>query len=388
MNIRILFPLVVGVGVSVVSGWRRPWCRRDRGAKPPGSSTFESTRRRPGAVGCVRRFLAFGLCLLSLAGEDLHAEVDWRLSIKVVADAAGNIPASTLPRLNAEVARANRLLATYRRGFGFDLIEIATIGGVSQWYDADPRSVATRDAIQSAARRDPALYLYRTDAINVYVVGDFSGTCSFPNTGNDVITIGRIPYDTLLLHECGHYFNLLHTHEGQVSRHSDNSPCDGCTCAVRVPGEQDHTDETAPDHNCFGSLDAIARGAFSLPFAELEGSRQRQVRNTFQNIMSYHGGDTTLSILTADQMDRMTDAVNGSRRAVATGRVWYVAADGSDANPGLASNRRLRTLDRGLGLAAARDVVLLKAGVYSGPVTINQPVTLCATRGDVDLVAP
>ncbi len=388
MNIRILFPLALGFGVRAVFGRQRPSCLPDRDFSPPCSSAFESSRRRRNAAGWTRRALGLCLFLLSIGVEAVRAEVDWRLSIKVVADAAGNIPASTLPRLNAEVARANRLLAKHRRGFGFDLIEIATIGGVSQWYDADPRLVATRDAIQSAARRDPALYLYRTDAINVYVVGDFSGTCSFPNTGNDVITMGRIPYDTLLLHESGHYFNLLHTHEGQASRNNDNSPCDGCACAVRVPGEEDQTDETAPDHSCFSSLDAIAQGAFSLLFAQLDDLRQARVRNTFKNIMSYHGGDTALNILTPDQMDRMTDASNGSRRAVATGRAWYVASDGIDSNTGLSSNRRLRTLNRGLSLAAAGDVVLLKAGAYSGPVTINQPVTLCATRGDVDLVAP
>lgn len=388
MNIRILFPSASGFGVRLLIAVRRSSCRDWRDSARLSSRTCQLSRRH--SKGAVYGRWTWGLCLflLTFGVQAVRADVDWRLSIKVVTDAAGNIPASTLPRLNAEVARANRLLAKYRRGFGFDLIEIAPVGGISQWYDADPRLVATRDAIQSAARRDPALYLYRTDAINVYVVGDFSGTCSFPNTGNDVITIGRIPYDTLLLHECGHYFNLVHTHEGEVSRNNDNTPCSGCTCAVRVPGEEDHTDETAPDHSCFGSLDAIARGAFSLPYAELEGLRQVQVRNTFQNIMSYHGGDTTLNILTPDQMDRMTDASNSSRRAVATGRAWYVASDGSDSNPGLSSDRRLRTLNRGLGLAAARDVVVLKSGVYSGPVTINQPVTLCATRGDVDLVAP
>lgn len=331
----------------------------------------------------------FALPVVFAVTVSLRADVDMRLSIKIVADAAGNIPSSTRTRMLNEATLANRILAKTQRGYGFDLYEVVTLQGVSQWYDSDPHDSATREAIQQAARNNPDLYVYRPDSINVYVVGNFSGTCAFPPDG-DVILIGRFPDPTLLLHECGHFFNLIHTHEGQRSFAADGTtPCNtGCDCPVLRPGEQDGTAETAPDHRCFSSKDAISMNLHGVPFANLDALRQGPINNSWANIMSYHGGSTELNVLTPDQLDRMTDAANSPRRNKVSGSTWYVAPNGNDSNTGLASNQRFRTLNRALIFGIDRDIVLLSAGTYPVTSTLTKPRTLCATRGEVHLNKP
>ncbi|MCI0747393.1 MAG: hypothetical protein L0Y58_18460 [Verrucomicrobia subdivision 3 bacterium] len=333
--------------------------------------------------------LMFALSLVLGSTASLRADVDWRLSIKIVTDARGDIPNGTIPRMNAEVVEANRILGQYRRGIGFDLTEVLVISRLSNWFNADPRDGATRSALQAIIRQDPANHFYRSNAINIYVLGSSSGTCAFP-PDDDIILMGRVPYKTLLLHECGHFFNLFHTHEGEANRYTDGSTCnEGCgTCPRLVPGERDGTAETAPDHTCFNSRDDFAQNLFGVPFASLDAARQGPINNSWFNIMSYHGGEATLNTLTPDQLDRMTGESNTRRRNVATGNTWFVANDGHDSNGGHTIDSRLLTVGRALQLSRPRDIVLLRSGAYAAPEIMNKPVSIYASRGAVEIIAP
>ena len=343
---------------------------------------------------CSRRLVSkpwrfiLAMALMAIVPWCARADVDWRLSIKIVTDARGDIPRSTIPRINAEVVEANRVLSQYRRGIGFDLVEVLVVSRLSDWYNADPRDGATRDALQAIIRQDPANHFYRSNAINVYVLGELSGTCAFP-PDDDIILMGRQPYKTLLLHECGHFFNLFHTHEGQANLLADNSPCNlGCDCPRLRPGERDGTAETSPDHTCFNSKDDIARNLFGVPFASLDTERQRPINNTWSNIMSYHGGVDPLNTLTPDQLDRMIGESNTRRRNVATGTTWFVANNGHDSNSGLSNDSLLLTVGKALQLSQPRDIVLLRSGTFMAPEIMNKPASIYASRGAVQIVAP
>jgi len=165
--------------------------------------------------------------LLFLASLPLNAsaQLEWRLSIKLVADTNNSPPPNAFINLSNEVLTANQLLATYGRGYRFQLTEILTLTGLSQWYNIQARNNSNKLALQAAARANPPLYAYRTNAINVYVVNGSSGICSFASNGDDIILVGANVYRTILIHECGHYFNLFHTHQGEQSLDSTGSAC-------------------------------------------------------------------------------------------------------------------------------------------------------------------
>lgn len=314
------------------------------------------------------------------------AQLEWRLSIKLIADTNNNAPPNAFVNISNEVLIANQLLDSYGRGYRFRLNEILTLTGVSQWYNMQARNNSNKLALQAAARANPSLYAYRTNAANVYVVNSFSGVCSFPGDGDDIILLGANAYRTLLLHESGHYFNLLHTHNTEQFLNSDNSNCTNqCSCAQLISGD-DNTAETALDHECWNSRDQVAVGAFGAAYTNLNSDQQWRVDNTWLNIMSYHP-PANLTILTDDQLDFVTDASNTSRFNAATGRTRFVdrthagAEDGSRANP-------FRGVGQGVVAAAPGDIVLIRAGNYNEGATYAKRVTLRATRGVATIGRP
>ncbi|MCI0747396.1 MAG: hypothetical protein L0Y58_18475 [Verrucomicrobia subdivision 3 bacterium] len=318
-----------------------------------------------------------------------RAEIDWRLSIKLIADHEGNVPPEWVERAASEVARANQVMHRSGRGHGFDLIELVTLTGVPQWHDTFVDEIK-RAALQDAARAQPGLYAYRENAINVYVVANQDrGMDPFPDAAGDIILMSGRMRSGMLLHACGHFFNLRHTHEGQSFQYSDGSNCGGgfspCFCDRQFPGDADGTTETAPDNQCYDSSDVIARAAYNLPFVELDAVRQERVENTRLNFMSYRDNPDRI---TSDQLDFMISDSNTRRRSVATGVTWFVSTDGNDAGSGVRSNSRFQTVGRALSAAGPRDMALFRAGTYTAPQTINQPVTFRASRGDATLVRP
>lgn len=324
--------------------------------------------------------------LLSITVAPVRADVDWRLSIKLIADYDGVVPTNWVHRILPEVLQANQILHKTGRGYGFDLIEVVTLTGIPQW-NWTFVSPESRDALHAAARAQPALYGYRTDALNVYIVANVCHIrCILGDAGGDIILFSGDSLNTHFLHLAGHFFNLLHTHEGQRSTDANGNDCGVlCSCERQFPGEADGTIETAPDNQCYDSSDTIARAAYNLPFAELDATRQERVENTRYNMMSYHDNPDRL---TSDQLDFMISDSNTRRRAVATGITWFVSRDGNDAGTGKTSNSRFQTVGQALSVAGSRDMVLFRAGTFTAPTTINQPVEFRASRGEVRLVRP
>ena len=319
-----------------------------------------------------------------------QAQLEWRISVKLIADSGGNPAPSAFVNISNELVIANQLLDGYGRGYQFDTTEILTLTGVSQWYNIQARNNSNKLALQTAARANPSLYAWRNNAINLYVVNSISGVCSFPGDGDELILVGANAYRTLVLHECGHYFNLNHTHDNEQYLNANNSLCtNACACARLIPGDSDNVGDTAPDHQCFNSEDAVAVGAYGNFYTNLNATQQWLTRNTWQNIMSYHD-QTVINILTPDQLDRATDSSNGPRIISTTGRTRYVATWGSDAggNPGITNTMRLRNVATGVARANTGDIVLIGGGTYNEPQTITKAVTLRATRGEATIGTP
>jgi hypothetical protein len=264
---------------------------------------------------------------------------------------------------------------------------LLTLTGVSQWYNVQARNNSNKLVLQAAARTNSSLYAYRNNAINVYVVNDISGVCSFP-PGDDIVLVGANAYRTLLLHECGHFFNLRHTHNTERFENFDGSTCtnaDPCTCFRAFEGD-DGVADTPLDNQCF-TRDQVSSVNFdNRPYDLLNDGEKAFVNNTWLNIMSYHP-PAGLTILTDDQLDFATDASNTSRFNVATGRTRFVdrthpgAEDGSRANP-------FRSVGAGIVAATPGDIVLIRPGNYNETATYAKPITLRATRGAASIGRP
>lgn len=328
--------------------------------------------------------LLFLLLLLPLAAS---AQLQWRVSIKLIADANGNSAPNAGQNLTNEVLVANQLLTNYARGYSFQIAELLTITGVSQWYSVAARNNSNKLALQAAARANPSLYAYRNNAINVYVVNSISGVCSFP-PGDDIVLVGANAYRTLLLHECGHFFDLRHTHNTESFQNSDGTTCNDanpCNCFRAFEGD-DGVADTALDNECF-TRDQVSSVNFdNRPYDLLNPAEQAFVNNTWLNIMSYHP-PADLTILTEDQLDFMTDASNTSRFNVATGRTRFVDRthpgfqDGSRANP-------FRGVGQGIVASDQGDIVLIRPGNYNETATYAKRITLRATRGAATIGRP
>jgi hypothetical protein len=305
----------------------------------------------------------------------------------MILNSSGNRPSSgilnTDQEIQDQVDNANAVLASYGRGYEFQLTEIVDLSGVSQWYDNDRDD---KDELEAAAEANKPLYAYRDNAINVYINGnDGSAVCSFP-PGDDIIFMGQGSRSTSIFHESGHYFNLSHTFAGQQDLNSNGSACTNeCACAQNIGGNNDACADTILDHTCWDTQNAIAQGNYSVNYSSLSAANQTRVDNVHFNIMSYHG---TRDRLTPDQWDRATDASNGDRFKAASGRTRFVATTGNDTTGNGSSGNRYRTLAKGVTIANSGDIVLLRTGNYNETATITKAVTLRATRGTAVIGVP
>lgn len=327
-------------------------------------------------LGCLA-LVAFGLPL------DATAQLRWRVSVKFILNANGNRPASGVINTDQEVQdqinNANEVLTSYRRGYQFQLTEIVNLAGVSQWYD-NPRD--DKEALELVAEANKALYAYRDNAINIYINGNSgSAVCSFP-PGDDIIFMGQGSRTTSVFHECGHYLNLAHTFSGQQNLNSNGTTCtNDCSCAQLIGGNSDSCADTIADHSCWDSQNDVAQGNYGTTYANLSAANKTRVDNVFFNMMSYHA---TRERLTPDQLDRMTDASNGDRLKVASGRTRFVDAGAGALRLG-SSGLPFRTASEGVGAANSGDIVLFRGGNYPTPLTITKAVTLRAVLGTANL---
>src|SRR5260370_29754165 len=207
-----------------------------------------------------RRVAMLAGVLCALFSLEAQAQLQWRVSVKVILDASTNRPTSgnvyTDQQIQGEIDTANAILDKYGRGYDYVLTEIVNLTNVSQWYSVDSRDGNNKANLESAALNDRVTYAYRDDAINVYINGSGNtSVCSFP-AGGKIILTGQGAFVPTIAHEAGHYFDLHHTQDGE----SDG--CTNCnnTCGPSTDPCNDLVCDTLPDTHCW-SQDQIAQNS-------------------------------------------------------------------------------------------------------------------------------
>jgi hypothetical protein len=111
------------------------------------------------------------------------------------------------------------------------------------------------------------------------------------------------------------------------------------------------------------------------------------------NIYVNNGG--TLSILTSDQLDKMTDTANIYVSSnIVSGFTHFVDRNNGCLIPTGSSKCQnnvggpFPTVAGGISFAVPGDIVLVHVGHYNEPMTIRKAITLRATRGNVLLGKP
>lgn len=344
------------------------------------------------------QWLALFALLVSLpaAGQT----IDLRLSVKIIVNPTTSArPVGITPQMftNA-VNAANQWMATYWRGYRYKLVEVADIGGLTQggtngpskWFGRDPRN--TDDGMWQSFQSDvqgSSPYQLRTNALNYYV-----STATHWNTGG----AAPLPWEApawiaawgivnsgpfWIVHECGHFYGLSHTHGG-----CGFPSTDGCNLLngywVGDDGLTDTLKEAAGD-SCFTNINQLTLANFNKWFTNCTPAEQTLAMNTFSNVMSYHdppNKDTLMILLTEQQADLFTTYANTDRAHTLSGFTRFVSLSGNNANSGLNSAAPKRTVLNAVNPSAAGggDIVLLRPGNYNEQITVNKPLTLCATR--------
>ncbi|HXG49573.1 MAG TPA: hypothetical protein VNO52_18265 [Methylomirabilota bacterium] len=285
--------------------------------------------------------LALAGATLALIPTPIRAVVEWRVSVKFILGPSGQMPTSSggfgtngvaltsAAAVRANIDVANRLLANWARGYQIRLTEVTNVNVLSSWFNTPARNEANRDQLETLVLANKSACRWRDDAINIYINNTQSGICSFPDADNSdqIIFVGSDAYDTLLLHEIGHFFNVHHTHDGEFALNANGTPCtNNCACAQQFVGFLDGAADTIGDNQCM-SRDQISIANYNQPFASLDATKQAAVQRVWRNLMSYHSGSgegQILDVLTPDQCDIATDAANGPRAFVTTGKNWFV----------------------------------------------------------------
>jgi hypothetical protein len=341
------------------------------------------------------------LALLLLATAPAPGQtIDLRLSVKIIVHpSSGARPAGVTPQMftNAVYA-ANQWMASYWRGYRYQLTEVMDIGGPAQggsngpskWFGRDPRN--TGDGTWQSFQADvqgSSLYLLRTNILNYYVSTptdwNTGGAAPFPWEAPAWIAAWGIVNDGpfWVVHECGHFYGLVHTHGGCGCLDTG-----GCSLLngywVGDDGLTDTLKEAAGD-SCFTNINQLTLANFNNYFTNCTLAEQTLAMNTFSNVMSYHdppNKDTLINRMTEQQADLLTTYANSDRAATVSGRTRFVSLSGNNANSGLNSAAPKRTVLNAVTNSAAGggDIVLLRPGNYNEQITLDRPVTLRATR--------
>jgi len=329
-----------------------------------------------------------------------HAEVTWRVSVKIFVDDNGNRPGSPITDadIQAQFDFANTNSYFIGRGLKLEkseVLDIAVPAGASKdWFSVDLMAGTNMTTLEKEAKANSA-YLWRDDKINLYInQGTASGAALRPGDG-DIIVFKAKKVETtpwVFIHEIGHHMSLKHTHFSEQFQNRDGSACtNGCSCAVLVPGDDDIAD-TLLDTDCWGTKDQIAQGNFNKNWSELSPADQARVDNTFFNIMSYRDNR---SIFTTLQLDAMCDTSNVERDNVSHNNLVFVDVLASGVTPNGLSKAVVLccglppiggpypTLKNGIDAAFGGDVLLLRPGNHTENREIRGPITLRAVRRDV-----
>ena len=263
----------------------------------------------------LRRHYLVGGLLLALffsATQCVQAGVPLRISVKFILDINGNRPITgnlnTDEEIETEIREAVNILASNFTEFDISTIEFVDLPGVSQWYStsvASPNGGTNRDNLRDAAIADPGTYLWRTNAINIYINGGSSSAISKFPPDNDIILMNQWCSNnpSCVLHELGHSVNLLHTHETCCTN--------GDKCADTL------TDDPGWDK------DALSFQNFGVIYSGLSASQKDQVDRTFNNVMSYHTSEEQRR-LTVCQMNRISTQADSDRSWLLAKKPIYI----------------------------------------------------------------
>ncbi len=318
------------------------------------------------------------LAFVAFSRETL-AQIEWRISVKFIVDANGNRPTGgiidTDQDVRDQIDAANALVTPFGRGYTYHLTEIRNLSGFASLFSAS-RDVASSN-LTAISLTNPASILWRGDALNYYV--NAADGVNEGITSRRLIVMGHNVGRETFTHESGHYLGLCHTH---------GCDCDSCTNCVNP---SDGIADTLPDSLCWFQQNQMATNYYHSNFVELTLAQQASVSNTFNNIMGYHA---LRKVFTSDQLDEIADTSNGSLANLTTGFTRFVdlangclAPNGSSAC-GFILGGPYPKVANGISSASPGDIVLIRPGHYNEPMTINQAVTLRATRGDALIGKP
>jgi len=151
------------------------------------------------------RAVLLAIVLILTAGA-AHAYVPVRISIKFILDANGNRPATgnlnTDAEINAEFDAGIDILRNVLSEFRIYRTELVDLTGISQYYSVTANST-NRDNLRTDAINNPATYLWRNNAINVYINGGTGSAISKFPPDNDIILMNQWCGNTpsCILHE-------------------------------------------------------------------------------------------------------------------------------------------------------------------------------------------
>lgn len=344
--------------------------------------------------------LMSGPLLFAFVTNSTHGQtINLRMSVKIIVDPTTSArPGGITPQtFTNAVAAANQWMASYWRGYRYELTEVKDIGGPTQggtngpsrWFNVEFRSDPLRSDFFAVARTD-SRYLLRSDQVNIYVAtplagpGNSGGAMPIP-PGETNYSGGQIFADNggwWIVHELGHFFGLLHTFATE-----DKSTC--------TPGD-DQLGDTLLDSNCWSSSNTVAQYYFHKDYTALSASERDQIDNVYFNVLSYHEAKSKNIVenrMTELQLDRHADHASGDRNAFASGRTWFIDRgsafpfpDGTSTNYstvfGVPVGGPYSTVSNGVARAtpAGGDIVLLRPGSYNEQMTIKKSVTLRASR--------
>ena len=251
-------------------------------------------RRQVGFSGLIVCVVLGVLASLPAKAQEL-TPLRVRVSVKRVLSNS-NTPPQGFYGVSANIrnvfGEANDTLRRSRAPYALELVELVDTRAASQFYDM---TASQTSSFESAAIANPSGYRWRSDAVNIYVVNqieDAGGICSFPTAGShrNIIVIhsgGLLGASQGWLHELGHYFNLIHTHESDdvADTIDDSRPPNPFDCSVH-------------DGNFVSSA---------------SGSSELDITNVLRNVMSYH---CSPNILTPLQLIRWQRAAEDHRAAV------------------------------------------------------------------------